>query len=88
MPPREAFFADVELVDAREAVGRIAAEQLTPYPPGIPVVVPGETLNEPVVEYLRSGVAAGMVVPDATDRTLGKIRVVGPTRGPWADQRS
>ncbi|NUP75419.1 MAG: ornithine decarboxylase [Sinomonas sp.] len=87
MPPREAFFADVELVDAREAVGRIAAEQLTPYPPGIPVVVPGESLNEPVVEYLQSGVAAGMVVPDATDRTLGKIRVVGPTRMPWAAER-
>ena len=40
----------------REAAGRIAAEQITPYPPGIPAVVPGERLNDAVLEYLRSGV--------------------------------
>ena len=61
---------------AQEAVGRIAAEQLTPYPPGIPVVVPGEQINEAVIDYLRSGLAAGMVVPDATDQTLETFLVV------------
>ncbi|MEA5456445.1 ornithine decarboxylase [Sinomonas sp. JGH33] len=84
MPPREAFFADAELVDADDAVGRIAAEQLTPYPPGIPVVVPGENITKPVVAYLRSGVDAGMVVPDATDGSLERIRVVAHTRLPFA----
>ena len=88
MPPREAFFSETELVAAGDAVGRIAAEQLTPYPPGIPVVVPGENINEAVVDYLRSGVAAGMVVPDATDRSMEQIRVVAHTRLPWADQRA
>lgn len=73
--PDEAFFGDTELVPAHEAAGRVAAEQLTPYPPGIPVVVPGEVLNESVVEYLRSGAAAGMVVPDATDPTVNQVRV-------------
>ncbi|MBF6479448.1 ornithine decarboxylase, partial [Nocardia cyriacigeorgica] len=56
--------------------GRIAAEQLTPYPPGIPVVVPGELIDDAVVDYLRSGVAAGMNVPDAADQSLRTIRVV------------
>lgn len=88
MPPREAFFAETELVDAQDAVGRIGAEQLTPYPPGIPVVVPGENINGAVVDYLQSGVAAGMVVPDATDRSLERIRVVAHTRLPWAEQRA
>ncbi|WP_052207269.1 aminotransferase class I/II-fold pyridoxal phosphate-dependent enzyme [Sinomonas humi] len=88
MPPREAFFAEAELVDAQDAVGRIAAEQLTPYPPGIPVVVPGENINEAVVDYLRSGVEAGMVVPGAQDPSMQKIRVVAHTRLPWADQRA
>jgi len=58
------------------ASGRVAAEQITPYPPGIPAVVPGELLNEAVVDYLRSGVEAGMSLPDPADPGLEKIRVV------------
>ncbi|MBF6090114.1 ornithine decarboxylase [Nocardia cyriacigeorgica] len=76
MLPRDAFFGPLESVPAAEASGRIAAEQLTPYPPGIPVVVPGELIDDAVVDYLRSGVAAGMNVPDAADQSLRTIRVV------------
>ena len=56
--------------------GRIAAEQITPYPPGIPAVVPGERLNDVVVDYLRSGHAAGMNIPDPADPSLETFRVV------------
>ena len=63
------------MVPAEQAAGRVAAEQLTPYPPGIPVVVPGERLDQPVIDYLRSGLAAGMNVPDATDTSLETFRV-------------
>jgi arginine/lysine/ornithine decarboxylase len=75
MSPREAFFGPVEHVPAEAAIGRIAAEQVTPYPPGIAVMVPGERINAEVVEYLRSGLQAGMVLPDATDPTLETFRV-------------
>ncbi|MBY6707863.1 ornithine decarboxylase [Rhodococcus sp. BP-241] len=74
--PREAFFGATEMVPAEQAAGRIAAEQLTPYPPGIPAVVPGERLNDPVIEYLRTGLTAGMAVPDAADGSLDHLRVV------------
>jgi arginine/lysine/ornithine decarboxylase len=74
--PRDAFFGPVEAVPYEEATGRIAAEQLTPYPPGIPVLVPGEVINQAVIAYLRSGLQAGMVIPDAADQTLRTIRVV------------
>jgi lysine decarboxylase len=74
--PREAFFGDVEAVSAEKACGRIAAEQLTPYPPGIPAVVPGERLNDAVIDYLRSGLDAGMNVPDAADSSLKTFRCV------------
>ncbi|MFI0352220.1 aminotransferase class I/II-fold pyridoxal phosphate-dependent enzyme [Actinomadura sp. 9N407] len=73
--PRDAFFGAAEHVPADRAVGRICAEMLTPYPPGIPAVLPGERLNEPALEYLRTGVAAGMVVPDAADPALDTVRV-------------
>ncbi|HEY0694202.1 MAG TPA: hypothetical protein VGD71_34810 [Kribbella sp.] len=74
--PRDAFFGRTEQVPVERAAGRVVAEMLTPYPPGIPVAVPGERLNEPVVDYLRTGVAAGMVVPDAVDPGLTSIRVL------------
>jgi arginine decarboxylase len=73
--PRDAFFGPTEDVPARDAVGRVAAEQITPYPPGIPVIVPGERINAAVVDYLESGLRAGMVLPDPADPSLGTIRV-------------
>jgi arginine/lysine/ornithine decarboxylase len=74
--PRDAFFGRTEQVPVAGAAGRIAAEMLTPYPPGIPAALPGERLAEPVIDYLRTGVQAGMVIPDATDPHLGSIRVM------------
>ncbi|MEI7031747.1 ornithine decarboxylase [Streptomyces pratensis] len=73
--PRDAYFADVEDVPAAQAVGRTAAEMMTPYPPGIPAVLPGERITEPLLRYLRSGVEAGMNVPDPADPTLATVRV-------------
>jgi len=73
--PRDAFFGPTEMVSAGKAAGRIAAEQITPYPPGIPAVVPGERLNDAVIDYLRSGLAAGMTLPDPADPTLQNICV-------------
>ena len=73
--PRDAFFSQFEDVKAKDAVGRIAAEQITPYPPGIPVILPGERINQQVVEYLQSGLEAGMTLPDPADPSLKTIRV-------------
>ncbi|WP_446047061.1 aminotransferase class I/II-fold pyridoxal phosphate-dependent enzyme [Streptomyces olivaceus] len=74
--PRDAFFGPTEDVPLGRAAGRIAAEMITPYPPGIPAVLPGERLAEPVLRYLRSGLDAGMYLPDPSDPALETIRVV------------
>jgi arginine/lysine/ornithine decarboxylase len=63
-------------VPAGQAAGRIAAEMISPYPPGVPAVAPGEVITEEVVAYLRSGVEAGLLLPDASDPTAGTLRVV------------
>ncbi|WP_030572469.1 aminotransferase class I/II-fold pyridoxal phosphate-dependent enzyme [Streptomyces aureocirculatus] len=76
LTPRDAYFGTVEDVSFAKAEGRVAAEMITPYPPGIPAVLPGERLTAPVLDYLRSGVAAGMNLPDAADGSLGTVRVV------------
>ncbi|MCF3145470.1 aminotransferase class I/II-fold pyridoxal phosphate-dependent enzyme [Streptomyces platensis] len=74
--PRDAFFGAVEDVPAQEAVGRVSAEMITPYPPGIPAVLPGERLTEPVLHYLRSGIDGGMNIPDAVNTRLATVRVM------------
>jgi arginine decarboxylase len=74
-PPRDAFFGEVEDIPLESAAGRVAAELVTPYPPGIPVALPGERLTDPVLRYLRSGIDAGMNIPDAADSALRTIRV-------------
>lgn len=80
LSPRDAFFGPVEMVPLHAAAGRIAAEQITPYPPGIPVAVPGEVLDDAVLDYLRTGHEAGMNTPDATDSTMESIKVVAHDR--------
>jgi arginine/lysine/ornithine decarboxylase len=74
--PRDTFFGRAEQVPADQAAGRVVAEMLTPYPPGIPVAVPGERLTGPVLDYLRSGIQAGMVIPDAADPSIDSVRVM------------
>ncbi|MFE7273402.1 aminotransferase class I/II-fold pyridoxal phosphate-dependent enzyme [Streptomyces sp. NPDC057623] len=74
--PRDAYFGPHTDVPLEKAAGRVAGEMVTPYPPGIPAVLPGELLTEPVLRYLRTGVRAGMNLPDAADKRLRTIRVV------------
>jgi arginine decarboxylase len=76
MLPRDAFLGATEMVPWREAAGRISAEMICPYPPGIPIVAPGEHLTETAVDYLEQLAAAGVMVEGAGDETLEKLRVV------------
>ncbi|HEY2449051.1 MAG TPA: ornithine decarboxylase, partial [Mycobacterium sp.] len=52
MLPRDAFLGATEMVPWRQAAGRVSAEMICPYPPGIPIVAPGELLNDAIVDYL------------------------------------
>ncbi|MBB5937908.1 lysine decarboxylase [Streptomyces zagrosensis] len=74
--PRDAYFGATEDVPPAQAAGRISAEMLTPYPPGVPAALPGERLTEPVLRYLRTGLDAGMRIPDAADERLRTVRVL------------
>jgi lysine decarboxylase len=76
MSPRTAFFASHETVAADLAVGRISAELIAPYPPGIPVLAPGELVTERLLADLRAVAAHGVRVAYAADPTLSTIDVV------------
>jgi arginine decarboxylase len=57
----------------------VSAEMISPYPPGVPAILPGQRFNSPVVDYLWAGLAAGMTLPDAADPQLKTFRVVRAT---------
>jgi arginine/lysine/ornithine decarboxylase len=77
MSPREAYFAKSEVVDATSAVGRISADTLAAYPPGIPNVMPGEVFTAEIVEFLRHTVAKpGGYVRGAITAGANRFRVV------------
>lgn len=74
--PRDAFLGATETVPWNQAGGRVSAEMVCPYPPGIPIVAPGERLTDTVVEYLQQLVAAGVMAEGAVDESLEHLRVV------------
>ncbi|MBD5133993.1 MAG: aminotransferase class V-fold PLP-dependent enzyme [Clostridiales bacterium] len=53
LSPREALFAPRETIPLARSAGRIAACQIAPYPPGVPVVAPGERIEKKHLAYLR-----------------------------------
>jgi arginine decarboxylase len=75
LTPREAFFAADEAVSLQAAAGRIAAEAITPYPPGIPLVMPGERLDADVIDLLLALRNAGNPI-SASDPTMEQVLVV------------
>jgi arginine/lysine/ornithine decarboxylase len=76
MLPRDAFLAQTEHVDFDQAEGRVSAELVTPYPPGIPAVAPGERYSRSVLDYLEHVVDIGGFVEGAADQSLKRLRVV------------
>jgi arginine/lysine/ornithine decarboxylase len=76
MNPREAFLAPTEFVKFKESAGRVCAEVITPYPPGIPVISPGEEITPGIIAYLDLEKKAGVRMQGPYDSELRQIRVV------------
>jgi lysine decarboxylase len=76
LAPREAFFAANETVSAARAVGRVSAELIAPYPPGVPVLAPGELITAEALDALREVLADGGRIAYAADPTLATVQVI------------
>lgn len=76
MLPRDAFLAQTEFVKFKESSGRICAETISPYPPGIPVISPGEEITPQIIDYLSLELKAGVRMQGPFDKELKTIRVV------------
>lgn len=76
LSPRNVFYGSKEKVVFEKAVGHIAAEQISFYPPGIPVILPGEIISEEIVSYCKKMKNLGLPVSGPADSSLNTIRIV------------
>lgn len=74
--PRDAFYAPTEVVPLHESAGRVAAEFIMVYPPGIPILMPGERISESNLHYIAEHVDAGLPVQGPEDSSLQLLRVL------------
>jgi lysine decarboxylase len=75
MPPRQAFFATARTLPIDQAVGQTCAELIAPYPPGIPILAPGEQITAEALAALDQARVAGVRIAYAADPTLNTLRV-------------
>src|SRR3954466_10256355 len=76
VPPRAAFLGRSEVIAGDDSIGRVSAEAIAGYPPGIPVLLPGERITDDVIEYLRSLKAVGARLHGASDPDFQTICVM------------
>lgn len=74
--PRQANFSASKRLPLSQAVGEVCAEQIMPYPPGIPLLLPGERIDADMVDYLRYIKAHGVSIVGPEDTTLEYVRVI------------
>ncbi len=76
LSPREAFYSETESVPLEEAEDRIIAEFIMVYPPGIPILLPGEVITAENIAYIREHVAVGLPVQGPEDATITNVKVI------------
>ncbi|WP_347319285.1 aminotransferase class I/II-fold pyridoxal phosphate-dependent enzyme [Rossellomorea sp. RS05] len=74
--PRDAFYAETEVIPIDKTVGRTIAEFIMVYPPGIPIFIPGEIITKENIEYIKTNIEAGLPVQGPEDYDLRHLRVI------------
>ncbi|RCW71822.1 aminotransferase class I/II-fold pyridoxal phosphate-dependent enzyme [Saliterribacillus persicus] len=76
LTPRDAFYSETESIPLKEAAGRISAESIMIYPPGIPIFIPGEIITAENLIYIDDNLNSGLPVQGLEDDTLQQIKVI------------
>ncbi|NJR62084.1 MAG: arginine decarboxylase, partial [Cyanobacteria bacterium CRU_2_1] len=76
LTPRQAFFAPSVTVPIEQAIDQISAELICPYPPGIPVLFPGDIIVAEAIDYLQEVLAAGGTITGCSDPSLQTLKIV------------
>jgi lysine decarboxylase len=76
LSPRDAFFSMTETVKIENAIARISAELICPYPPGIPLLIPGEMITKEALDYLQKVQSLGGMISGCSDSSLKTVQVI------------
>lgn len=79
LSPRDAFYGDTEVIPFRESADRIIAEFIYVYPPGIPILLPGEVISQENIDYIVDHVEVGLPVKGPEDRSIEFVKVIVET---------
>lgn len=74
--PREAFYANKQSININDCVNKVSGESIMAYPPGIPVVAPGELITQEIIDYIKLLKENNAYLCDMKDKTLETILVV------------
>ncbi|MEJ8553931.1 aminotransferase class I/II-fold pyridoxal phosphate-dependent enzyme [Tepidibacter sp. Z1-5] len=74
--PREAFYSNRKSIPIEDSIGKICAEYIIPYPPGISLLSPGEIITKEVIEYVQKWKKIGMNVTGMDDKNLDFIKII------------
>ena len=74
--PQKAFYAEKELVPIRETAGRICGEFVMCYPPGIPILAPGEMITQEIIDYTLFAKEKGCSMQGPEDGSLERLNVL------------
>ena len=74
--PQEAFYADKESVPLEESAGYVCSEFVMCYPPGIPILAPGERITKEILEYIAYAKAKGCSLTGPEDPTIEHINII------------
>ena len=76
MTPRKAFFAKSTRTNFKDSVGKVSAEMIAPYPPGIPVIYPGEFITEEIYEFISEAIKDGRHIHGFSDKSMETIKII------------
>jgi arginine decarboxylase len=74
--PQEAFYCDTMVISLEESEGEICAEAIMAYPPGIPIICPGELITDEIIEYVRVLKHEGCYLQGPEDPMIDNIKVI------------
>lgn len=76
LAPQEAFYAEQECLPLDETNGRVCGEFVMCYPPGIPILAPGERITKDILDYIKYAKEKGCNLTGCRDMTVEHLEVV------------
>ena len=76
LPPQNAFYGEHRFLPLKESSGHVSAEFVMCYPPGIPVLAPGERITDEIIDYIAYAEEKGCLLTGPEDATLATVKIV------------